>query len=143
MLNIVKKIRAKKAHDKFVSTLKNILLSYEKDRNSHKLASGVSAVDDVMQYSNIMIKKEDFSTWEESIDYVQVANALISQTAFDLLTSGKYHLYTGMLNPMSSAPSLMHMYRCAMNYALSKGLIDQETVLQQEQLLLQQIKSVG
>lgn len=61
MLNIVKKIGAKKAHDKFISTLKNILLSYEKDRNSHKLASVVSAVDDVMQYSNIMIKKEDFS----------------------------------------------------------------------------------
>lgn len=54
---------------------------------------------------------DEISTWDDnSVDYDTISRTLLSHSAFDLLTSGKYHISPGMLNPMSCAAKIKTVY---------------------------------
>ena len=71
------------------------------------------------------------------------AYVLLANYSFDLLSSGRYHIYRGTLNPNSPAKNLKAVYKAAMRYALEKGEIDEETLIDQEDFLNEKIAQVG
>lgn len=63
---------------------------------------------------------DEISTWDDnSVDYDTISRTLLSHSAFDLLTSGKYHLSPGMLNPMSCAAKIKTVYEKIWNMPCS------------------------
>ncbi len=59
-------------------------------------------------------------------EYEKAAHALISQETFDLLVSGKYHIYTGILNQAACGENLLKVYRKNLKYSIKAGEITQE-----------------
>ena len=57
----------------------------------------------------------------------KAAHALISQETFELLVSGKYHIYTGILNQAACGENLLKVYRSNLKYSIISGEISQET----------------
>lgn len=56
----------------------------------------------------------------------KTAHELIAQEAFDLLTSGKYHIYTGILNQASCGENLLKVYKSNMKDSIKSGEITAE-----------------
>lgn len=87
---------------------------------------------------------DEISAWDDaSVDYDAISQTLLSHTAFDLLTSGKYHISRGMLNPMSCAPKIKTVYEKNMEYAVHTGALTQEEMEEQFLLLRKQIQETG
>lgn len=105
-----------------------------------------SAKQDLMKAVQLMTApaKEEIKNWRDSeVDYIKVAHTLLANASFDLLSSGRYHLYTGMLNPMSCGKHLLDVYNSSMQYALENKFIDEQTKKEQYELLIKNISSVG
>jgi len=81
--------------------------------------------------------------WEKTGNYERLAHALVCQTSFDLLASGKYHLYAGVLNPMSCAKNMKAVYMSTMDYAVDTNQISEEERKEQIDYLNQCIREVG
>lgn len=75
--------------------------------------------------------------------YVEFINKLLSNCSFDLLASGKYHIYRGMLNPMSCSANLMSVHNKSIDYALSNNLITQKQKEQDYSYLMECISNIG
>lgn len=70
--------------------------------------------------------KDEIGAWNDSeVDYISIAHGLLRAHADNLLTSGRYHLGS-MLNPMTCARSLMHIYTRCLDYCVETGLWTQE-----------------
>lgn len=65
-------------------------------------------------------------------DYQSIAWAWIINMTFDRLSSGKFHFYTGLLNPQGTM--LFHIYNAGMKWAVENGAVLEEE--RQEQLLM-------
>lgn len=87
---------------------------------------------------------DEISTWDDnSVDYDTISRTLLSHSAFDLLTSGKYHISPGMLNPMSCAMKIKTVYELNMEYALETGELTKEEMEEQFRFLQKRIKEMG
>lgn len=75
--------------------------------------------------------------------YEEVANSFLCNISFDKLASGQFHLYYGILNPMSEANNLMAIYKGSMNWALTNGKITEEEKEEQFRYLNHLISQVG
>lgn len=88
--------------------------------------------------------KKEVSSWNDSkTDYNKLAHTLLANYSFDLLSSGKYHIYAGALNPMSCANNLLDVYNGCMEYGLKMGMFDEGTRKEQYKYLMDCISSVG
>ena len=88
--------------------------------------------------------KKDVATWKDyDTNYIEIAHSLLAHASFDLLASGRYHIYYGVLNPMKCTSCLMAVYNGSMMWAVKKGVIDEETRKEQHSYLLQCISEVG
>lgn len=128
-------------------------------RNSHVLLSLCSQIirryeygctssckDDLLQAIKADLKAEyhTVASWtDETMNYEKMANVCIANKAFDLLASGRYHIYTGTLNPVGCAPSLLRVYTAAISWACTNRFITEEERDQQLALLSDRIASVG
>ena len=87
--------------------------------------------------------KEEVSEWKDyDTDYIKIAHTLLANTTFELLASGRYHLYARILNPLSCAPNMMDVYNAWMEYGVSKNLLNEETRKEQYDYLLECINSI-
>ena len=94
--------------------------------------------------SQVSAAKEEIIYWKDNdTDYIKIAHTMLVHATFDLLASGRYHIYTGMLNPMSCADNLMDVYNSSMEYGVKINLLDEETRKEQYKYLLQCISAVG
>ena len=127
-------------------------------RNSHVLLSLCSQIirryeygcvssckDDLLQAIKTAVKADpSIASWEdETTNYEKLAHVCIANKAFDLLASGRYHIYTGTLNPVGCAPSLLRVYTAAISWACTNRFITEEERDQQLALLSDRIGSVG
>ena len=88
--------------------------------------------------------KKDVATWKDyDTDYIEIAHSLLAHASFDLLASGRYHIYYGVLNPMRCSSCLMAVYNGSMMWAVNKGLIDENTRKEQYSYLIKCIGEVG
>ena len=88
--------------------------------------------------------RAEVADWKDcDTNYIQIAHTMLAHATFDLLSTGKYHIYRGILNPMSCAENLMDVYKACMEYAVSNSFIDEETQKEQYQYLLECISKVG
>lgn len=88
--------------------------------------------------------KDELSTWKDSeVDYIMVAHSQIVSATFDLLVSGKFHLYYGVLNPMSCASNMIDVYDSCMEWAFNNHQIDDDTRKEQRELLNTGISEIG
>ena len=136
----LKNIKYRKNAQRLRNICSDLINNYEKQEFKP------SCHDDIMKLINgrILSAKEEISTWEDyDTDYITIAHSLLANAAFDLLVSGKYHIYYGMLNPMSCSDNLFDVYKMCMQYAEDKHEIDPDTRKEQYQLLLQCIAEAG
>ena len=91
-------------------------------------APGSSCKEDLMKKisSHIDEFESDFATYtEKHNDFNLVAKSMVNTDSFDLVTSGKYHLF-GRMNNAGPAKNLIHVHKAAVKDALDSGLITQE-----------------
>ena len=87
--------------------------------------------------------KEEVANYNDQTDYKKLAAILVANFSFNLLASGKFHVYRGMLDPVSCANNMMRAYKAAMNYGCSIGFITQTDVDDQLDYLHELISEVG
>lgn len=68
----------------------------------------------------------DYYAHLQPLELPKTAHELISQEAFDLLTSGKYHIYTGILNQATCGENLLKVYKQNMKDSVKSGDISPE-----------------
>lgn len=105
-----------------------------------------SCKSDLLELINLRIvaAKGEISEWKDfDTDYIQIAHTMLAHATFDLLASGKYHLYAGILNPMSCADNLMDVYKAVMQYGVENGMLDETTREEQYEYLLKCISEIG
>lgn len=94
--------------------------------------------------SRVLTAKEEITEWKDSdTDYIKIAHAMLTHATFDLLASGSYHIYAGVLNPMSCADNLMDVYKASMEYGMKNNYLNEETYKEQYDYLLQCIAEIG
>lgn len=94
--------------------------------------------------SRLSMARDEISEWKDiDTDYIRIAHIHLAISSFDLLTSGRFHLYYGTLNPMSCASNLKRIHDRAINYGLEKGYITIEEAQEDFQALAQEISEVG
>lgn len=118
----------------------DLVLRYENHRYKPSCKEAIMGPIRDMIYA---AKKEISEEWDESIDYMKVAHSMLANVSFDLLASGSYHIFTGVLNPMSCADNIMDIYKSSMDYAVLIGEIDEETRNKEQHNLLSCISQVG
>ena len=87
--------------------------------------------------------KDEFDEWDDTVDYERVAHVMLAHTAFDMLASGRYHLYAGMLDPMNCSSNLMLIYDRSMEYGVKIGMLTMDEKEEQRNYLLKCISEIG
>lgn len=87
--------------------------------------------------------KDEFNEWDDSIDFDRVAHTMLANATFDMLASGRYHLYAGILNPLNCSANLMIVYDKSMEYGVRNGMITAAEKEEQRNYLLECISEVG
>ena len=67
----------------------------------------------------------------------------IANVAGDLVESGNYHIYRGVLNPMEPGEELVEIFDMAVDKLVEMRVLDTERAKKEKSALLQNIKSVG
>lgn len=132
--------KARKRMNHLLEVCNSYIDSYEDEKSMIP-----SAKNDI----NVILKKtleaayDEFKEWDGTENYDRIANAMLADITFDMLSSGKYHLYAGMLNPMNCTKNLRRIYEKAMCYAVQIGEITEKEKQEQLDLLRENISSIG
>ena len=133
------RIAYKKGSELLLSTCRKLIAKYENPQFPSCESDIIACLN-----KNNLSSPEIVIKWQNSnADFEFVSNALLSKITFNFLSSGKYHLYAGELNPLSCAGNLMRVYNGAMQYAVDNGYTTTESKEEQYQNLLQLISEVG
>ena len=73
-----------------------------------------------------------------SILYIDIANV-----SGDYVSSGEYHLYRGILNPMGIGSDLLKIFDGALDELINCGYMDERQAKEQKDGIREQIKQVG
>lgn len=109
--------------------LRNTILSIIRKVEDGNTKMGVSAEPDIMEIVDRQIEeaRAEITEWQDyDTDYIQIANSMLCNITFDLLVSGRYHLWAGKLNEMSAANRLHDIYKDVMDWALRHDQISKE-----------------
>ena len=87
--------------------------------------------------------KEEAATWSEDYDYAKSARILIFNIAFDELSTGKYNLGTGFINPMGEGVHLQFYVQSYLNWSFDRGYITEQELDETLTALRKNISSVG
>ncbi len=87
--------------------------------------------------------KEEAATWSEDYDYAKSARILIFNIAFDELSTGKYNLGTGFINPMGEGVHLQFYVQSCLNWSFDRGYITEQERDETLTALRKNISSVG
>lgn len=102
-----------------------------------------SCEDLIMQKVDSIIETnyDEFQEWENDIDYNRVAIANLYNLTFDMATSGQYHLYRGVLQPIGV--QLSNICRACLKKSCKYGYITEEEMREQLQALTDGIQEYG
>jgi len=133
-----------KAYNNATRLLGCCLLAVEKyEKEGNILAPSCSdEISDVL-IEQFIRAKDEFDEWDETVNYDKVAHAMLANATFDMLASGRYHLYAGILNPLNCSANLMLVYEKSMSYGVKIGMIKKEEKKEQREYLLKKISEVG
>lgn len=141
-MNLFQKRKTKKRMEKLWGLCEYHIMEYEK-RCSYTVPSCLPDLKKQI-WKMINFYADEIRDWnDDEVDYDKISHSLISHSSFDLLTSGKYHMYYGMLNSMSCAPKMKFVYKSNMEYCFSIGEVTKEEMEEQFQNLDNCIKHVG
>lgn len=126
-------------YEKFIKDCENTIVSYE----NSSLPSCKNDLIVAVREMTIGAKQEIKKGLIPPSQYTILINKLLSNSSFDLLASGKYHLHRGMLNPMSCSENLMSVHNKSIDYALKNNLITQAQKDEDNDYLLERISNVG
>lgn len=117
------------------------LIDKYEDTNKHP----TSCKHDLLEAITITLDnaKQEISEWHDyDTDYITIAHNQIHMHAFDLLSSGRYHIGWAVLNPASAAPNLRVVFRCCLDYFEKRGDLSSEGRKQYENELRRAVRSV-
>ena len=135
-----KSIRTKKNSDRLYKICMDLIEKFENDKTIPSCKSDLGTL--IKQ--RISAAKKEISEWQDcDTDYIEIAHNMLSHAAFDLLVSGEYHLYYGMLNPMNCSSNLMKVYKGTMDYAVKHNLLTGNEREEDYNYLIQRISQVG
>lgn len=139
-MNFSKTIKYKKNSKRLLNICGSLIEKYEKHE------CNPSCKDDLLRHINntLLASKIEVSEWEDfDTDYINIAHNMLAHSSFDLLASGRFHLYAGILNPRGCAVNLKDVYKSSMEYAIATNQLDEETYKEQYAYLLKCISEVG
>lgn len=133
-----------KAYNNAMALFVHCMEAVEKYEHDGKLLSP-SCTNDIKKeiFSQLIESKDEFDEWDSSVNFEKVAHTILAHTTFDMLASGRYHLYAGILNPMNCSANLMLIYDKAMDYGVKIGMVTKDEQAQQRAYLLECISEVG
>lgn len=120
----------------FRSVALNIILSGQSERYPSCEQTLMKQIDKSIDNS-----EKEFEAWGQDYDYEGNALSVVYNITFDLVTSGQYHLYTGMLKP--DGEQLKKICVFTLQKARENGTISEEQRDEQLAALRDGIKSVG
>lgn len=132
---------AKKAdkYEKFLFDCETVIASYENNSLPSCKNDLIEAVKSITQGAKNEIKNGGIPPSQ----YFDLINKLLANASFDLLSSGRYHIYRGMLNPMSCATNLMAIHNKSVDYGYKKGLVTEAQKDEDYSYLIECINNVG
>lgn len=123
--------------------LKNIVFDLIDEYEDNIKPSCKDEINPILQ-QQINLDKKDIENWNDyDTDYIKIAHTFLANTTFDLLSSGRYHIYSGTLNPMNCSSNLLKVYNNSMEYALSNKHISKEEREEQYNFLMKRIREIG
>ena len=73
----------------------------------------------------------------------QAVYSMIANTAGDLAESGNYHVYRGVLNPLTGGEDLLRIFDASVDEMVQCGAVDSDYATEQKAGVRENIKSVG
>ncbi len=96
------------------------------------------------------IEKSILSHTEQFMDVVRKGRSvrkyvysMITNTSGDMVESGQYHIYRGVLNPMGPGEDLLNIFDLAMDELVRLGDTDDENAKKEKEAIRENIKKVG
>lgn len=140
LLDFLKKDSKKLSrYDMFLTDCEKTIISYENDSQPSCKEDLMNAIKEMTHDATSSINKGELPPSR----YGEFIHKLLSNCTFDLLASGKYHLYRGMLNPMSCASNLMMVHNKSLEFALQNNMITQKEIEDDSEYLRECIHQVG
>lgn len=133
-----------KAYNNAMKLLGCCLLAVEKyEKEGNPLGPSCAADISEVLIERFVRAKDEFDEWDNTINFDRVAHTMLANATFDMLASGRYHLYAGILNPMNCSANLMLVYDKSMDYGIRIGMITEKEKAEQRDYLLKCISEVG
>ena len=126
-------------YEEFLSNCEKTIISYEKDT----IPSCKNDLIEAIKVMTLGAKQEINKGLIPPSMYDEFINKLLANCSFDLLASGKYHIFRGKLNPMSCSANLMSVHNKSIDYALNNNLITQAQKDEDHEYLMECISKVG
>ncbi len=126
-------------YQKFLSDCEMTIISYEKET----VPSCKNDLIEAIKLITSNAKNEINRGLIPPSEYTVLINKLLANCSFDLLSSGKYHIYRGQLNPMSCSANLMSVHNESIDYALKNNLITQAQKEEDHEYLIECINNAG
>lgn len=86
---------------------------------------------------------EAAKSWDSSFDYDKHTYMVIYKISYELLLSGRFHIYRGVLNPYDESTHLIGVFRQCLEWMVQKGYIDEDYKIGELQMLWDEIQQVG
>lgn len=133
------KKQAVSRYEAFLSDCNKIIIGYENDMLpscGEDLIKSIKTITDGAkeQINQGLIPSEQ---------YKEFVHKLLSNCSFDLLASGKYHIYRGQLNQMSCAYNLKAVHEKSLEFAVRNNIISQKEKEKEIEYLNECINKVG
>lgn len=133
-----------KAYNNAMKLLGGCLLAVEKyEKEGGLLAPSCSGDISEILLDRFIRAKDEFDEWDDTVNFDKVAHTMLANATFDMLASGRYHLYAGILNPLNCSSNLMLIYDKVMTYGVKNGMIAEKEKAEQRHYLLKCISEVG
>ncbi|MBQ5991875.1 MAG: hypothetical protein IJL62_04920 [Clostridia bacterium] len=87
--------------------------------------------------------KSEIERWNAKTDVQTLAIKNLYNISFDILSSGRLHVYRGVLDPNSSAKQLQFIVDECLHYYIVHGIASEEQAKDQKDILKENIESVG
>lgn len=132
--------------NKNADRLLNICLDLIDEYETNNVKATPSCKGDLREslQQQIEVSKQEIKEWKDyDTDYIKIANTMLHNHSSDLLVSGRYHLYYGVLNPTSCANNLLTIYKKTLEYAVNSHLLTDDDAEEQYKELLHCISIVG
>ncbi len=92
---------------------------------------------------DLKVSAKELLSRNDSTNYEEFANSLILAKADDMLSTGRYNIYTGVISPMKCGQNLLRCFDHALQWGLDNGYYTEEVYLEQKRELRRRISEVG